>query len=342
MIAIHHKEKSFSDKWIQYCQLYHVPFKTVNCLNSNIMSQLHCCDGLMWHWFQYDSKAILFARQLTYSLEQVGKRVFPDSMTAWHFDDKLGQKYLLEAIGAPLVPAHIFFSRKDAKVWIKKTKLPTVFKLRCGAGAINVKLVRTQQQAEKLIRRAFGRGFAVNDRISSFHDRTRHFQRNKTLKNIFHVFKGLVRIVYAPVDDRLRPRERGYIYFQDFIPDMDSDIRVVVIGKRAFAIRRAIREGDFRASGSGLIDHDPTKIPMECIKTAFDLNRKLNTQCIAFDFAAVGNDIYLFEISYGFDPKGYAACPGFWDDALNWHEGSFYPEWFMIEDFLQTIAGRNT
>jgi len=81
---------------------------------------------------------------------------------------------------------------------------------------------------------------------------------------------------------------------------------------------------------------------MECIKTAFDLNRKLNTQCIAFDFAAVGNDIYLFEISYGFDPKGYAACPGFWDDALNWHEGSFYPEWFMIEDFLQTIAGRNT
>jgi glutathione synthase/RimK-type ligase-like ATP-grasp enzyme len=51
--------------------------------------------------------------------------------------------------------------------------------------------------------------------------------------------------------------EKNYVYFQDFIPQNDFDIRIIVIGKRAFAIKRMVRKGDFRASGSGNIKYDP-------------------------------------------------------------------------------------
>ena len=102
-IAIHEYAGSFSDRWIKYCDEKKVPYKLVNCYDSDIVSQLEDCQALMWHWNQNDYKAALFARQLTISLEKKGIKVFPDVNTAWHHDDKVGQKYLLEAIGAPLV-----------------------------------------------------------------------------------------------------------------------------------------------------------------------------------------------------------------------------------------------
>jgi len=59
-IAIHHREGSFSSKWIEYCQKRRIDFKLVNCLNSDIIKQLEECDGLMWHWSHDDHKSILF------------------------------------------------------------------------------------------------------------------------------------------------------------------------------------------------------------------------------------------------------------------------------------------
>ena len=94
------------------------------------------CDALMWHHFQTNPKAILFAKQLLFALEQSGKKVFPDFRTGWHFDDKLGQKYLLEAIDAPLVPSYVFYDKKEALEWVQKTDFPKVFKLRGGAGSV--------------------------------------------------------------------------------------------------------------------------------------------------------------------------------------------------------------
>ncbi|WP_175476654.1 hypothetical protein [Syntrophus gentianae] len=151
MIGIHQRTGSFSDKWIEYCTIHKIGFKLVNCYDSDIIYQLKDCAGLMWHWAQYDSKAILFARQLTYSLEHIGKKVFPDSKTCWHFDDKAGQKYLLEAIGSPLVKSYIFYDKEKAIEWANETSFPKVFKLRGGAGSVNVKLVTTSREALHLI-----------------------------------------------------------------------------------------------------------------------------------------------------------------------------------------------
>jgi hypothetical protein len=102
-IAIHHTPGSFSDRWLNNCLEKKIVYKLVNCYDFNIVDQLSDCDGLMWHWDQNDYKAALFARQLTLSLEKKGMKVFPNVNTCWHFDDKLGQKYLLESIDAPLV-----------------------------------------------------------------------------------------------------------------------------------------------------------------------------------------------------------------------------------------------
>lgn len=162
-IAIHHKPHSFSERWIEYCKEKGIPYKIVNAYDSDIVKQVEDCDAFMWHHHHADYRDALFAKQLLYSLETGGKKVFPDFHTGWHFDDKVGQKYLLEAIGAPLVPSYVFYTKQEALDWVDKTSFPKVFKLRGGAGAANVRLVHSKSEAKKLIRKAFGRGFTQFD-----------------------------------------------------------------------------------------------------------------------------------------------------------------------------------
>src|SRR5690554_5639993 len=104
-IAIHNtkSEGFFDNYWINYCKKNNIEFKLVNAYDSNIVDQVKDCTAFMWHHSNYDYRDALFAKQLLYSLEQKGMKVFPDFNTTWHFDDKVGQKYLLEAIGATLV-----------------------------------------------------------------------------------------------------------------------------------------------------------------------------------------------------------------------------------------------
>ena len=105
-----HQGTNFGNRWVKYCEENAIPYKLVSCYDSDIVQQLDGYDGLMWHWNQEDYKGILFARQLTLSLEKAGKKVFPNVNTAWHHDDKVGQKYLLECIDAPLVKSYVFYS----------------------------------------------------------------------------------------------------------------------------------------------------------------------------------------------------------------------------------------
>ena len=107
-IAIHHTPGTFSDRWISYCEEKGIPYKIVDAYSSDIVKQVEDCDAFMWHHHHANYKDALFAKQLLYSLQIAGKKVFPDFNTGWHFDDKVGQKYLLEAIGAPLVTSYVF------------------------------------------------------------------------------------------------------------------------------------------------------------------------------------------------------------------------------------------
>ncbi len=333
-IAIHNSKEGFSLKWIEYCQNNGIEFKIVNCYDNDIVEQLKNFDVLLWHWHHNNPKDILFARQLLYSLERMGKKVFPDSTTVWHFDDKVGQKYLLEAVDAPLINSYVFYDKSESLNWIKETSFPKIFKLRGGAGAENVKKIDSEKEAIDYTNKAFGKGFLGFNRFHSLKEKVWHFKRDKNIKFFINIVKGLVRVFIPHKNHQLLPVEKGYIYAQDFIPNNDCDIRVIVIGKRAFAIKRMVRKDDFRASGSGNIVYDIDQIPKECLKIAFEVTKKLEAQCLAYDFVFLNNTPKIIEISYGFNRMGYLDCPGYWNESLEFIKGGFTPEFFIIEDIL--------
>ena len=334
-IGIHDSKGSFSDRWIAYCNANSISIKIVDCYKSDIMQQLSDCDALMWHFNHKGAKESKFAKQLLFSVEASGKKVFPNYNTAWHFDDKVAQKYLFEAIEAPLSPSYVFYSKSDALKWAEQTKFPKVFKLRNGAGSDNVRLVNSKAEASRLIRKAFGRGFKQYEGLSNLKERIRKYRLGKT--SLWNVLKGIVRLAYPTEYARVTGKERGYIYFQDFIPGNDNDIRIIVVGDKAFAINRMVRSNDFRASGSGMVLYEKEHFDDETIRLSFQMAEKLKSQCAAFDFVFDLNKTYVLEVSYGFLKEVYDPCTGFWDKNLNWHEGNFNPYGWMVEDIRNSI-----
>ena len=336
-LAIHHRAESFSEKWVEYCNNNGIAYELVDCYSSSAVEEIKKCNGLMWHWPHHDHKAQLFARQLIYSLEEIGIKVFPNSKTCWHYDDKVGQKYLLESIDAPLVPSYVFYDKDQALDWAASTTYPKVFKLRSGAGSKNVKLLTDFPSASKLIRQAFGKGFKAADRWTFFAERLWHFKRDRDIQSFINISRGIGRLFIPSRAEIHLPVEKNYAYFQDFIPHNDHDVRIMVIGGRAFGFKRMVRNGDFRASGSGVHCFNKSEIPELMLKIALGVSKKIMLQSVAIDFIVSHEKPLIVEISYCFANKAYRQWPGFWDDDLKWVDGCFVPEYFMIEDFLSSI-----
>lgn len=144
--------------WTEYCSANGIDYIIVNPYDNDIIEQIKLCDVFLWHHSQTNYRDLLFAKQLLFSLQQAGVKVFPDFNSGWHFDDKLGQKYLLETVGAPLVKSYVFYDKQEALSWARETQYPKVFKLRCGAASTNVRLVHSYRECRRVINKAFGRG----------------------------------------------------------------------------------------------------------------------------------------------------------------------------------------
>ncbi|SMO41551.1 ATP-grasp domain-containing protein [Fodinibius sediminis] len=332
MIAIHQQANDFSSKWIEYCENHGIEYKIVDCYSNDIIKQVEECDALMWHFSQSNPKDFLFAKQLIYALQSAGKKVFPDFNTVWHFDDKVGQKYLLEAAGVPLVPSYVFYDKQEALQWIGEADFPKVFKLRRGAGSAHVKLVRNRSEAIKQVNRAFSKGFSQYDKIQNLKDRWYHYKNDKT--SLWNVAKGVLRFAKTTEFARVVGPERGYVYFQEFIPENDFDIRVIVIDGKAFAIKRLVREGDFRASGSGHVLYDKHHFDQETIRLSFEVAEKIDSQCLAIDYVFENGQPMIVELSYGFIKEVYYPCTGYWDRKLNWYDGPFDAQGWMVESLI--------
>ena len=150
---------TFHDRAIACCKENGYDYIEINYCQNDIIEQLADLDILLWTRDLESPADALIARHIVYAAELMGVKVCPDTACGWFYDDKISQKYLLEAIQAPLVPTYIFYDQKAALQWSQKVTFPMVLKLSKGAGSKNVILVENQAHAAKLIRKAFARGF---------------------------------------------------------------------------------------------------------------------------------------------------------------------------------------
>lgn len=255
---------------------------------------------------------------------------FPNYNEIWHYDEKIDQAALFKIKNVPSIKSNIFFDRSHALNYIREIKFPIVFKLSSGAGSGDVVMVNNAHHAKRIIDKMFTKGIMpgnipgrkVTGRIGIF---------NK----IHNLSSSIYRIISSKEYNYYHERQVGYVLFQDFLPKNEFDIRVNIIGNRAFAFRRFNRKGDFRASGSGIIDFNPEAIDLQCINIAFETSKKFGFRNMAYDFLydSQRNPV-IIESTYIYKDWGVYKCPGYWDNSLEWHDGNYWPQFLILQDII--------
>ena len=95
---------------------------------------------------------------------------------------------------------------------------------------------------------------------------------------------------------RVSQNRRKFI-LQQFIADLKGDYKVVTYGNKCFALHRFVREGDFRASGSGKFEVNK-EIPLEVIRYAFDLSKAFTVPWASYDIAYQDGRLEVMEFQF--------------------------------------------
>jgi glutathione synthase/RimK-type ligase-like ATP-grasp enzyme len=110
------------------------------------------------------------------------------------------------------------------------------------------------------------------------------------------------------IKDFLRPyKHKGYIkeslyrekfILQEFIPNLKSDYKILIFGKRYYIFERPVRQNDFRASGSGNKNYkygSSVKINLKLFTYAEQIYQILKVPNLSLDICTNGQKFSLFE-----------------------------------------------
>ncbi len=142
---------------------------------------------------------------------------------------------------------------------------------------------------------------------------------------------------YTATRDVAKNRQKGYVYFQEFIPNNGFDTRVEIVGDKAIGLIRYTRENDFRASGSHNNKYDAELIPEGAIDFAFYVAEKLGIQAVALDLVQhkETKEFYLIETSYCYGVDDDEFDHGYWAKGAKLHKEEFNGIHWMIEHVIE-------
>lgn len=214
-----------------------------------------------------------YIEDLILSLRMRGAILVPDFFAFRGHHNKAFQELIREIyLPESKIRSRVFGSLEDLEREIGGMDYPLVIKSASGAKSSGVRLCRNEAE----LRRAARRMSATVDPVEMLKDQV----------------KRVVRKGYSPVSQHKRK-----FLLQTFLPGLTGDFKVLVYGDKAVALKRHVKPGDFRASGSGLLVVDET-IPPEVIRYAFDLTDRFKTPYGAYDIAMYDGVPELIEFQF--------------------------------------------
>lgn len=182
--------------------------------------------------------------------------------------------------------------------------VPYVFKTIGGAGSSGVHLVRTREDEDRLR----GRYFSVG------------LRRRVILQQRKRVLSANEFAAYSY-------RHKGFHRYiaQAFVPGADHDYKILVFGDRFFGLKRNVRKGDFRASGSGDFNFSQ-RVPNSVLTFAAEMRERLDAPQLSLDIVISPKGCHLIEYqALNFGPVTLTRSEGFYtratDGTWDWTAG---------------------
>jgi glutathione synthase/RimK-type ligase-like ATP-grasp enzyme len=318
--------QSFSAMWKAQADQMGIEAEVIDPMLPGAIERIGGYDAFIWRYnFQFPwteaGPRILSAVEDGYGLP-----VWPPRQLRLIFENKVAQTYLLDALDVPRPRTWVFWSEAAARAALPGLPLPLVAKLSRGMHSSGVALVRTPEEALTVARQMFSFGLDSME-----------FLRNG---------KGLRWGKYTPLVHAFRrgrfrgDHQRGYVMFQEFVPDNAFDTRVVVQGDRAWASRRMVREGDFRASGSGVSDLSAQAIDPAALELSWRLADAMGVRSLVTDVMKRDGEPVMGEFSYTMAAHVVRIWEGHWlrgPDEIVWVDAPLDWPRAVFEDFVAEV-----
>ncbi|NMH25345.1 ATP-grasp domain-containing protein [Flavobacterium solisilvae] len=327
---------NWSLAWVEYCKENNFSYEIINPYRIEVIKELLDFDIILWHYSNYSFKDMLMAKNILFTLEEQGKKVFPSFKDAWHFDDKLAETYLLESIKAPIPKSFYYYDMLSLETDIKTNNLsfPIIAKLRNGSGSHNVKMIKSKEELLSYAKKMFTSG--ISSAPSLLYKASSNIKSSKSLKTLINRAKRIPEFLRSLSNAKKFNIERGYVYLQEFIPNEGYDLKVVVVGDKLSFIGRNIREGEFRASGGGDLFYDRNKVTKDIIDSAFKTSDDLGFLCMGYDYVVnlKTEKSIIIEISYGFSHQALLDANGYFDRNGKWYDEPMNVPYEILKSML--------
>ncbi|WP_162922483.1 hypothetical protein [Aliivibrio sp. EL58] len=153
----------------------------------------------------------------------------------------------------------------------QQVSYPFVFKSLGGAGSKGVSLVKNQKQFLQSIKCTL--------------------RLDRSLKEVKEDARNIARKLLKRGEQARYLTQRAKFCEQEFIPELSSDYKVLVFWEKVFVLKRSVREGDFRASGSGCFEIQST-IDNVLAELAISCREKLSVPYCSLDFVTLPSGEY--------------------------------------------------
>jgi len=216
-----------------------------------------------------------FLEDLAVALDASGQRVYPSPLLIRAHENKVFFEMIRHFAGSSSmrqIRSWWYGSYEEFLNAAGNLPYPLLIKRPDGSMSRGVALAQNRAQAEKIARRIM----RTPDAVLKIRD---------TIRWMRH--KGYVRESW----------ERGKMIVQEFVPGLRNDYKVLVFGTKYYVLYRKVREGDFRASGQGLLEYR-RELPPGLLDFAEMCFNTFSAPQASFDIGYDGSEYYLFEAQY--------------------------------------------
>ena len=322
--------------WIEYCDQLKIDYSLIDWRSKDSFRKLVDHDIILWHYSHYSNDEMIFAKNILSALKSAGCIVFPDQADSQHFDDKVAQSYFIKALGLDSPENYPLHSLNAVNEWIKEKKeFPVVAKLRTGSGSSNVKLINDKNELKKYAKQMFGN--AINSAPSTAFKLKSNLISTKSLDEFLTRIKRIPEFLFSRTQAKSLPKEKGYVYLQEYIPNVNYDLKIAVVRDKLSFVARGTRPGEFRASGGGTLFYDKTLVTKAIIDSAFKAFDALGSECTGLDMITDprSNMPAILEVSYGFSHTAQLGAGGYFDRSGSWISKPFNPPLEVLNNLIK-------
>ncbi|MFW5793744.1 MAG: hypothetical protein ACOCWC_05620 [Bacteroidota bacterium] len=275
-------------------------------INSNITIE----NKIVFYSFSQKDYYRQYIKDIVYHLAKKNRLIPSYDLLKCH-ENKGYQEIFKKEIGLNSLQAGYYTSLEELD--FSNLKYPIVLKTTEGTNGKGVFLIKKPSDFKK-IRRKLVKPLSFGKKLDLF--RRKYFRKKK-----FEEYPDFSdRQDYMEYKEYIK-QETNFI-LQRFIPDLDFDYRVLIAHDRYYIMRRDVKKGDFRASGSKLFRFN-NEVDSKLLDFSKSMYEKFDSPFMSIDVVYNGKDYYMIEFqALHFGMSAIAKSKGFFkldDNAAKWN-----------------------